>query len=104
MSRLADLIAKARIPQLGADLAREFRALSARLAEIIQRLNELFHGDLTDGDQVVYVMNVIRGKLLESPMLRKQAGNNPQNSFRTRLTSIRNIGMPSSIRATPTRL
>lgn len=53
----------------------------ALMTEIIARLNELFHGDLTDGDQVVYVMNVIRGKLLESPMLRKQAANNSKEQF-----------------------
>tara|TARA_B100000029_G_C17412907_1_gene901433 strand:+ start:839 stop:976 length:138 start_codon:yes stop_codon:yes gene_type:complete len=32
MSRLTDLITKAKDPQLGADLEREFRALSSRLS------------------------------------------------------------------------
>jgi hypothetical protein len=38
----------------------------ARLAEIIEKVNGLFEGDLTDDDQLVYVNNVIKGKLLES--------------------------------------
>ena len=37
----------------------------ARLAEIIAKVNDLFEGDLTDDDQLVYVNNVIKGKLLE---------------------------------------
>lgn len=41
------------------------------LAEIITKAN-----DLTDGDQLVYVNDVIKGKLLESEALRMQAQNN----------------------------
>ena len=37
----------------------------ALLAEIIAKVNDLFEGDLTDDDQLVYVNNVIKGKLLE---------------------------------------
>jgi len=48
----------------------------ARLNEIIQRVNELFEGDLTDQDKLVYVNNVIMGKLLESETLKQQATNN----------------------------
>jgi type I restriction enzyme R subunit len=36
-----------------------------RTAEIIAKVNDLFEGDLTDDDQLVYVNNVIKGKLLE---------------------------------------
>ena len=53
----------------------------ALLAEIIQRVNDLFEGDLTDDDQLVYVNNVIKGKLLESEELRVQATNNTKAQF-----------------------
>jgi type I restriction enzyme R subunit len=53
----------------------------ARLAEIIARVNELFVGDLTDGDQLVYVNDVIKGKLLESHALVTQATNNTKAQF-----------------------
>jgi len=53
----------------------------ARLAAIIERVNDLFEGDLTDGDQLVYVNNVIKGKLLESETLRQQAANNKKEQF-----------------------
>jgi len=53
----------------------------ALLAEIIQRMNDLFEGDLTDGDQLVYANSVIKGKLLESDTLRKQAANNSKEQF-----------------------
>ena len=53
----------------------------ARLAEIIARVNELFEGELTDDDQLVYVNNVIKGKLLESQELAEQAVNNTKAQF-----------------------
>ena len=53
----------------------------ARLAEIISKLNDLFEGDLTDNDQLVYVNNVIKGKLLESKELALQANNNTKAQF-----------------------
>jgi len=36
----------------------------------------LSEGDLTDQDKLVYVNNVIMGKLLESETLKQQATNN----------------------------
>ena len=39
-------------------------------------MNDLFEGDLTDQDKLVYVNNVIIGKLLESETLKQQAANN----------------------------
>src|SRR5436190_1635600 len=48
----------------------------ARLREIIEKVNGLFDGELTDDDQLVYVNNVLRGKLLESPTLQQQAASN----------------------------
>ena len=53
----------------------------ARLREIIQRVNDLFEGDLTDQDKLVYVNNVIMGKLLESETLKQQATNNTKEQF-----------------------
>ena len=34
----------------------------AYLAEIIEKVNGLFEGKLTDGDQLVYVNGVLKGK------------------------------------------
>jgi type I restriction enzyme R subunit len=53
----------------------------ARLAEIIEKVNTLFEGELTDHDKLVYVNNVIKGKLLESETLRQQAANNTKEQF-----------------------
>ena len=53
----------------------------ALLREIIQKVNDLFEGDLTDQDKLVYVNNVIKGKLLESETLRQQASNNTKEQF-----------------------
>ena len=52
-----------------------------RLAEIIRLVNELFQGDLTDGDMLTYVNDVLKQKLLESPVLREQARNNSAEQF-----------------------
>jgi type I restriction enzyme R subunit len=53
----------------------------AYLNEIIEKVNDLFDGDLTDQDKLVYVNNVIKGKLLESETLRQQATNNTKEQF-----------------------
>lgn len=53
----------------------------ARLSEIIEKVNDLFDGDLTDNDKLVYVNNVLLGKLLESDTLIQQAGNNTKERF-----------------------
>jgi len=53
----------------------------ALLAEIIAKVNDLFDGELTDDDQLVYVNNVIKGKLMESEELRSQARNNSKTQF-----------------------
>lgn len=53
----------------------------ALLAEIIAKVNELFQGELTDDDRLVYVNNVLKGKLLESEMLAQQAANNTKEQF-----------------------
>jgi len=53
----------------------------ALLAEIVQRVNDLFEGELTDQDKLVYVNNVIKGKLLESETLKQQATGNTKEQF-----------------------
>ncbi|RKH54434.1 type I restriction endonuclease subunit R [Corallococcus sp. AB050B] len=53
----------------------------ARLNEIIERVNTLFEGELSDQDKLVYVNNVLLGKLLESPTLAQQAANNTKEQF-----------------------
>lgn len=53
----------------------------ARLGEIITRVNDLFDGELTEDDRLVYVNNVIKGKMLESGVLMQQAANNTKEQF-----------------------
>ena len=52
-----------------------------RLSEILARVNDLFEGELTDDDKLVYVNHVIRGKLMESELLAEQAKNNTKAQF-----------------------
>ena len=53
----------------------------AFLDEIIQKVNGLFEGELSDNDQLVYVNGVLKGKLLENNTLVKQAANTPKEQF-----------------------
>jgi len=53
----------------------------ALLAEILAKLNDLFVGELSDDDQLIYVNNVIKGKLMESATLAEQASNNSKEQF-----------------------
>lgn len=53
----------------------------ALLAEIISEVNDLFEGELTDDDKLIYVNNVIKGKLMESEILAEQAANNTKEQF-----------------------
>ncbi len=53
----------------------------ALLREIIAKVNDLFEGELTEDDRLVYVNNVIKGKLLESKTLVQQAANNTKEQF-----------------------
>jgi type I restriction enzyme R subunit len=52
----------------------------ALLAEIIERVNDLFGADTTDGDQLSYV-TTLRDKMLESDALVTQAANNTKAQF-----------------------
>jgi type I restriction enzyme R subunit len=53
----------------------------ALLSAIISKLNDLFTGELSDEDKVIYVRSVIRSKLLESPTLQQQASANSKEQF-----------------------
>lgn len=53
----------------------------ALLDEIISKVNDLFEGELTDDDRLVYINNVIKGKLLESKTLVQQATSNTKEQF-----------------------
>ncbi|RWD02064.1 MAG: type I restriction endonuclease subunit R [Mesorhizobium sp.] len=53
----------------------------ALLAEIIAKVNDLFQGDVSDDDQLIYVNNVLKGKLLQSETLAQQAANNTKEQF-----------------------
>jgi type I restriction enzyme R subunit len=53
----------------------------AFLHEIIAKVNDLFGSDTTEGDKLVYVNNVIKGKLLESEVLARQAASNSKEQF-----------------------
>ena len=67
------------LTEAGSGMVREDK--KAYLIEIIERVNDLFKGDLTENDKLVYVNNVIMGKLLESETLAKQAVNNTKEQF-----------------------
>ena len=53
----------------------------ALLREIIEKVNDLFVGELTEDDRLVYVNHVLKGKLLESAALATQAKNNTKAQF-----------------------
>lgn len=53
----------------------------ALLREIIAQVNELFEGNLTEDDKLVYVNNVLKGKLMESEVLAQQAVSNTKEQF-----------------------
>ena len=53
----------------------------AYLAEIIEKVNGLFEGQLTEDDQLVYVNGVLKGKLLENSTLVQQAASNSKEQF-----------------------
>lgn len=51
------------------------------LQELIARVNDLFEGDLSPGDKLVYVNNAINGKLPESEVLIEQAQSTSKEQF-----------------------
>lgn len=62
----------------GGEVREQEKAL---LNAIIQKVNDLFTGELTEQDKLVYVNNVLKGKLLESNQLRQQAASNSKEQF-----------------------
>ncbi len=55
--------------------------IKALWSEIVAKVNDLFEGELTDDDKLVYVNNVLKGKLLESDLLVQQASSNTKEQF-----------------------
>lgn len=53
----------------------------AYLAEIIEKVNGLFEGDVTNDDQLHYVNGTLKGKLLENDTLMQQAASNSKKQF-----------------------
>jgi type I restriction enzyme R subunit len=51
-----------------------------KLSEIVEKMNDLFAGNLSEADMVGYV-TTIKGKLLESGILAEQAENNTEQQF-----------------------
>jgi type I restriction enzyme R subunit len=51
------------------------------LIEIITRVNDIFEGELSEDDKLVYVNNVLKGKMLESDILVQQASSNTKEQF-----------------------
>lgn len=47
----------------------------------LPKVNDLFEGDLTDNDKLVYVNNALKGRLLESNVLIQQTRNNTKEQF-----------------------
>ncbi len=66
------------ITEAGSGMVREKE--KAYVSVIISKLNELFGGDTTDGDQLSFVQS-ISSKLQESQTLKQQASNNTKEQF-----------------------
>jgi type I restriction enzyme R subunit len=49
--------------------------------EIISEVNTLFEGELTDDDNLVYVIHVPKGRLPESEIQVQQASDNTKEQF-----------------------
>lgn len=64
---------------LGSGLPRDKEA--AYLREIISRMNEIFEGELSEGDLLNYA-NTLRDKILENETLAQQAAVNPLHLFK----------------------
>lgn len=67
------------ITQVGSGQMQDKHKL--RLQEIILAMNDLFEGEITEGDAVAYVDTVLKEKMLESELLRSQAAVNTKEQF-----------------------
>jgi 3',5'-cyclic AMP phosphodiesterase CpdA len=72
-------LAKAEVLRLGCPLVQDKHKV--RLTQLIEAVNDLFEGKITDGDAVAYVDWVLKTKLLESVVLRAQAAANTKEQF-----------------------
>lgn len=52
-----------------------------RLLDVIEKLNDLFVGEMTDDDKVSYVLGTLRTRLLASEVLARQAESNGKEQF-----------------------
>lgn len=73
-----EVIALAPIAPGGGSVQEKEKVL---LSQIIEKLNEIFTGELSDDDKVVYVGTVIKSKLMESRKLQQQAASNSKEQF-----------------------
>jgi type I restriction enzyme, R subunit len=69
------------VPATGVGTAVVRERGRAYLSEIIEKVNDLFSGELSERDKLVYVNDVIKGKLLESETLAQQAASNSKEQF-----------------------
>lgn len=67
------------ITEPGSGMVRE--KTKVYMAELIAKLNDLFGSETTETDQLVYVNQVLMGKLMESNTLRQQATHNTKEQF-----------------------
>ncbi len=67
-------------PATGMGTGRVQERERVHLREVINKVNDLFSGDLGD-DPLVYVFDVVKGKLLESDTLAEQAASNGKEQF-----------------------
>jgi type I restriction enzyme, R subunit len=77
--RDAEIVPLEPVTEAGRGSVQEKQKVAFR--ELIEKVNTLFDGDLTDQDKLVYVNNVLLGKLLESTKLAQQAANNTKEQF-----------------------
>ena len=73
-------------PMTGAGTGQVQEPQRVYMAELIEKVNSLFDGELTDGDKLRFVNTVILGKMLESETLAQQAANNSKEQSRPRPT------------------
>ena len=79
LSGAGDTPALRPVTEIGSGQAQEKHKL--QLAAIIAAINDLFEGEVTEGDAVAYVDSVLKTKLLELQLLRSQAAANTKEQF-----------------------
>ncbi|HXU62081.1 MAG TPA: type I restriction endonuclease [Polyangia bacterium] len=79
MLREADALPLEPVTEAGRGSVQEKQ--KAALRELIEKVNSLFEGELTDQDKLGYVNGPILGKMLESDRLAQQAAHNTKEQF-----------------------